>query len=81
MNIFQWLKEQGYEYTWNFKIGTKTPDIIAFKEKEIVMFEIKKHATEISKAVGQCLFYLQNANKAYVILPRKEIKKVSLGTL
>lgn len=78
MNIFQWLKEQGYEYTWNFKIGTKTPDIIAFKEKEIAMFEIKKHATEVSKAVGQCLFYLQNANKAYVILPRKEIKKVRL---
>jgi Holliday junction resolvase len=78
VNIFQWLKEQGYEYTWNFKIGTKTPDIIAFKEKEIAMFEIKKHATEVSKAVGQCLFYLQNANKAYVILPRKEIKKVRL---
>jgi len=78
VNIFQWLKEQGYEYTWNFKIGTKTPDIIAFKEKEIAMFEIKKHATEISKAMGQCLFYLQNANKAYVILPRKEIKKVRL---
>lgn len=76
MNIFQWLKKQDYEYTWNIKIGSKTPDIIAFKDKEIAMFEIKKHAVEISKAIGQCLFYLQNANKAYIILPRREIKKI-----
>ena len=76
MDIFQWLKEQGYEYTWNVKLGTKTPDIIAFKENEIVMFEVKKHSTEISKALGQCLFYLKNANKAYIILPKKEIKKI-----
>ena len=75
MNILQWLKKQGYDYTWNVKLGAKTPDIIAFKDKEIIAFEIKKHALEVSDAVGQCLFYLQKSNKSCIILPKKEIKK------
>jgi Holliday junction resolvase len=81
MDIFQWLRKQGYEYTWNVKLGTKTPDIIAFNENEIVMLEVKKHSTEISKALGQYLFYLKNANKAYIILPKKEIKKIQPESL
>ena len=76
MNIFQWLKKQDYEYTWNVKIGTKIPDIIAFKDKEIVIFEIKRYANEILKAVERCLFYLKKANKVFIILPNKEIARI-----
>lgn len=81
LNIFQWLKKQGYDYTWNVKLGAKTPDIIAFKEKEIIAFEIKRYADEISKAIGQCLFYLQNSNKVYIVLPLKEIEKIQIPAL
>lgn len=77
MDIFQWLKEQGYEYTWNVKLGTRTPDIIAFNENEIIAFEIKKVAAEVSKAIGQCLHYLDKANKVYIILPSSETKSIS----
>jgi len=73
-NILEWLKEQGYEYTWNVKIGTKIPDLIAFKDKEVVAFEFKRRASEISKAIGQCLFYLQEANKSYIVLPTKSVQ-------
>ena len=84
MDIFQWLKQQGYEYTWNVKLGTRTPDIIAFNENEVVAFEIKKHATEIAKAIGQCLHYLDKANRVYVVLPSstiKSIQRVSINIL
>lgn len=73
-NILEWLKEQGYEYTWNVKLGSKFPDIIAFKDKEVVAFEFKKEASEVSTAIEQCLFYLQEANKAYIVLPSKSIQ-------
>lgn len=81
MNIFQWLKNQGYDYTWNVKIGARMPDIIAFNNKEISAFEIKKYANEILKAVGQCFAYLKQANKVYIILPSEEIVKIHSSEL
>ena len=76
MNIFQWLKEHNYEYTWNMELGGRIPDIIGFNENEIIAFEIKSRPEEIAKAIGQCLFYLNKANKAYVILPSKASKTI-----
>lgn len=75
-SIFKWLIKKGYEYTWNFKLGSKTPDLIAFKEGEIVAFEFKKWARNLSDAVGQCIFYLDRVNAAYVVLPLEEISKI-----
>jgi len=81
MHILQWLRKQGYEYTWNFKIGAKTPDLIAFNDKEIVILEIKKHSNELSKEINQCLSYTQFVNKVYVVLPAKETEKLKPSLL
>jgi DNA-binding transcriptional ArsR family regulator len=72
MDILTWLQKGGYDYTWNIMLGGKIPDIIAFRQGEVVAFEIKKYANEVSTAVGQCLQYLSEANKVYLVLPRKE---------
>jgi len=81
MNIFDWLKENGYDYTWNFKLGGKLADIIAFNKNEIVAFEVKKSAREIPTAVGQCMHYLEDANKSYVILPSKETNSLTKSSM
>jgi ribosomal protein S24E len=84
MNILEWLKEHGYGYTWNFRIGTRTPDVIAFNDNEIIVFEFKKYATELSNALGQCLFYRRKANKSFIVLNSEEIGLIprsSLGLL
>lgn len=81
MNILQWLKDQDYDYTWNVKIGTGTPDIIAFKDKEVAIFEIRKHADEIPSAINQCSSYLKSANKVCVVLSKDEIGKLKGSSL
>lgn len=77
MNILEWLKGNGYEYTWGVKLGKREPDIIAFNDNEVISFEIKKYVTELSNAIGQCIFYLHESNRAYIALKSKEIKKVT----
>jgi len=81
MNIFDWLRKNGYGYTWNFKLGGKIADIIAFSNDEIVAFEIKKSASEIASAIGQCVHYLEDANKSYVILPSRETKSLTKSSI
>lgn len=71
-NILNWLGKSDYEYVWNFKIGARTPDIIAFKDNEIIAFDFKKHENEIS--IKNCLCYLHKVNKVYVVLPSKDMK-------
>lgn len=75
-SILKWLSRNGYEYTWNFKLGSKIPDLIAFKENEVLAFEFKKWAKDFSDALGQCLFYQERANATYIVLPYDEIKKI-----
>jgi len=81
MNIFEWLKEKNYDYTWDVKIGNKTPDVIGFNHEKIVAFEIKRTSSKINVAVKKCLQYLEKANEAYIILPSKEIDKLPKNTL
>lgn len=81
MDIFQWLKNNKYSYTWNVKIAGRTPDIIGFNDEEIIAFEIKRYSTEVTTAIGQCLHYLEKANKVYIILPSKEVRKLSKSSL
>jgi len=76
MDIFQWLKNSKYSYTWNVKIGNRIPDIIAFNNNEIIAFEIKRYSTEVTTAIGQCLHYLKKTNMAYIILPSKAAKSL-----
>lgn len=84
MNILDWLGQNGYDYTWNFKLGGRTPDIIGFKEDEVAAFEFKKSTLELSTAIGQCLQYRRQASKVYVVLPSSEkrhLSKIQISTL
>jgi len=81
MNIFQWLKDNKYGYAWNVKIGSRIPDIIGFNDDEIIAFEIKRTSTEVTTAIDQCLYYLEKANKVYIILPSTMTKSLSKSSL
>jgi len=81
MNILEWLKERGYQYTWNFRIGNKTLDLIAFNDDEIVVFEFKRFATELSSALGQRLFYRKKANKYFIVLKFEEAERIPHSSL
>jgi hypothetical protein len=79
--LVEWLNEENYKYCNNFILGGKFPDLIAVRKNEIIAFEFKKHAKEITMALGQCLFYLNDANKACIILPESEEKLISEGVI
>src|SRR4030067_484322 len=70
--LFNWLVSRKYDCFYNFPLGGKFPCLIAIKEKELIAFELKNRANDITTAMGQCLFYLSNANKVYIVIPEKE---------
>lgn len=70
--LTKWLNNKDYECFYNFPLGGKFPDLIAIRNKELIAFELKKHVGEITTAMGQCLFYLNNANQVYIVLPKEE---------
>jgi len=74
MTIFDWLKSRGYDYTWNFKLGGRKPDIVAFSSNEIVALEFKKDG--LKSAVINCRKYLKEANRAYILSKSIESSKV-----
>ncbi|MFH1229846.1 MAG: hypothetical protein V1678_05505 [Candidatus Aenigmatarchaeota archaeon] len=67
--LSKWLTSCGYECFYNFPLGGKFPDLLAIKGDELVAFELKSHANEIPMAMGQCLFYLNEANRAFIVIP------------
>jgi len=69
-----WFISKNFECFYNFPLGGKFPDLIAIKDKELNAFEIKSSAGEIPTAMGQCLFFLNDANKAYIVIPKEEEK-------
>jgi len=69
-----WLTSKNFECFYNFPLGGKFPDLIAIKGKELIALEIKSSAGEIPTAMGQCLFFLNDANKAYIVIPKEEEK-------
>lgn len=77
LNILDWLKNKEYDYTWDVSLNGNKPDLIAFKEKEIITFEFKKYAEEIPNAINQCLNYLVYSNQVFVVLPKDEITHIS----
>jgi predicted transcriptional regulator len=80
MNLVAWLNHKGYKIAKNVFVGSKIPDLIAHKKNEILAFEEKKNASEITDAIGQCLHYLEEANKVFIVLPKKEINSISKET-
>ena len=70
--LSNWLVNKKYECFYDYPIGGKFHDLIAIKDKELIAFEFKKYAKEIPTAMGQCLFYLQNSNRVYIVIPKKE---------
>jgi len=78
--LWTWLERGGYTCFRNISAGGKFPDIIALKGKTITAFEIKQHTSEITKAVGQCIHYLQKANMVYIVLPAKDIELIPAET-
>ena len=79
-SVWAWLEEKGYTCFRNISIGGKFPDVLGVKNKTIVAVEIKKRASELTKAIGQCLHYLQKANVVYIAFPSKEIDFISANT-
>ncbi|MBI5347011.1 MAG: winged helix-turn-helix transcriptional regulator [Candidatus Aenigmarchaeota archaeon] len=79
--IEKWLVEKGYACFNNASIGGKFPDIVALKDGKLIAVEVKNNALEIPVALGQCLFYLVEANEAYIAIPYQEHALISDGTL
>lgn len=83
MTIFDWLKDEGYDYTWNVKIGKGKPDIVAFNSTEIVAIEFKKNG--IKSAIDSCRGYLKEANRAYIVskshVSAQSVKKYGIGLI
>ncbi|MEM5869866.1 MAG: helix-turn-helix domain-containing protein [Candidatus Aenigmatarchaeota archaeon] len=81
MNLTEWLYKEGYKTVKHVGIGGKIADLIAYNDKEVVAFEEKKSADEIQTAIGQCLHYLEEANKVFIVLPFEVLKKHGIGLL
>jgi predicted transcriptional regulator len=79
-NIQKWAEDRGYACFRNVSIGGKFPDIVALKKSTIMAFEIKNQYSEMVKAIGQALHYMQKANIVYVALPENETEFISEDT-
>ena len=75
--LSEWFVKSGYECFENYPLGGKFPDVIAIKNDSLTAFEVKSHASELTQAIGQCLFYLRKANKVYIAMPPEEVKLLS----
>jgi len=76
-----WFISKNFECFYNFPLGGKFPDLIAVKGKELIALEIKSSAGEIPTAMGQCLFFLNDANKAYIVIPKEEEKLLASSVI
>jgi hypothetical protein len=79
--LVNWLANRRYECFHNFPLGGKFPDLIAVKDKELIAFELKRHVDEIPTAMGKCLFYLSDANKVFIVIPKEEENLVASSAI
>jgi hypothetical protein len=56
MDLIAWLNHKGYKIAKNVFLGSKIPDLIAYKKNEILAFEEKKNAEEIQSVIGDSIF-------------------------
>lgn len=80
-DLADWFYKQKYSTFHNVPLGGKFPDMVAFKDKQVIAVEEKKHALEIPTAMGQCLIYQLQANKVFIGLPQEEINLISIQTV
>jgi hypothetical protein len=73
-SILKWLNKNGYEYTWNFKLGARAPDLIVFKESEVLAFVFVKSTNNLSEIIRQCISYLDKVNASYIVFQIQEAK-------
>jgi hypothetical protein len=79
-SILKRIFSESYEFFNDIALGGKIAQIIAVKNNKIIAFEFIKHATDVSTAIGQCLHYLSNANKVYIVLLSNEKDFISEST-
>lgn len=79
--LLDWLGQKGYDCFSNISLGGKFPSIVALKDRNIVALEIKNRASDLTKAIGQSLYYRQQANTVYIALPSEEMSFVSPDTM
>jgi hypothetical protein len=79
--IIKKMVSDDYECFNNVSLGGKVANLVAIKNNKITVFEFIKHSTEISTVIGQCLHYLNDANKAYIVISSEEKDLISQGTI
>lgn len=79
--FFKKLVSDGYECFNNVSLGGKVANLVAIKNNKIAAFEFIKHSIEISTAIGQCLHYLNDSNKSYIVIPSEERDLISQETI
>jgi biotin operon repressor len=79
--LVNWLANRRYECFHDFPLGGKFPDLIAVKDRELIAFELKRHVDEIPTAMGKCLFYLSEANKVFIVIPKEEENLVASSAI
>jgi hypothetical protein len=80
-NVLKKLHNDGYECFNNVSLGGKVAHLVAIKNNKITAFEFIKHALEISTAMGQCLHYLNDANKVCIVISPEEKDLISQPTI
>jgi hypothetical protein len=80
-NVIKKLVREGYEYFSNVSLGGKVAGLVAIKGNKITAFDFINHATDISASIGQCLHYLNDANRAFIVILSKEKDLISQPTI
>ena len=80
-SVLKRLFSDSYEFFNDVSLGGKVANLVAIKNNKIISFEFIKHATEVSIAIGQCLHYLNDANKTYIIITSEEKDLISQDTI
>lgn len=57
-------------------ISKKRIDLVCLKNKELTGIEVKSNVSEISDAIGQCLFYMDGLHRIFIALSEDELKKI-----
>jgi len=57
-------------------ISKKRIDLVCLKNKELTGIEVKSNISEISDAIGQCLFYMKGLHRIFIAVSGDELEKI-----
>jgi DNA-binding transcriptional ArsR family regulator len=80
-NTIRKMLGEEYEYFSNVSLGGKVAKLVAIKNDKITVFESIRHATDITTAIGQCLHYLGDSNRVFIVMLSKERDFISQSTI